>query len=80
METYYKTWNDGKVRTHLEGISDLTLCGFDISGDDMIHDREPEQLPPGKRYRVTCPDCKMIIKTVQGHLLSNKPNNLRKIP
>ena len=76
METYYRTWNGG-CTTHLGGIADYTLCGMDVVGDEELHDREPERLPGGRRYRVTCPECKMLIGIVRGHLKSNSPVHVR---
>lgn len=63
---YFRTWNEGVKRTHLRGISDMTLCGFDTSGDDLIHDRPPEALPDGK-HRITCEHCLTLMEIVDEH-------------
>lgn len=73
MPAYYRTRHEGRVRTHLEGAGDsYTLCGLDTAGDDLIHDRDPEKLPPGK-HRVTCEDCQQTIRIVVSHLGKPEP-------
>ena len=74
MNEYVKTYGEPgaqKVRTHIGHPSmDMTLCGVDASGDELVHDAPPEYLPRGKKYRVTCEDCLQIIKVVKDHISS----------
>lgn len=66
--TYWRTYQNGGQTTHLDGIGDsYTLCGLDTAGDASVHDKEPEELPPGK-HRVTCEQCQQVIEIVKGHL------------
>lgn len=74
MNEYYKTYGEpgeSDVRTHIvhPGM-DMAMCGMDIAGDELVHDKQPEGLPRGKKYRVTCLDCLRIIGAVQDHLAS----------
>lgn len=62
---YYRTWNEGKTRIHLEGISDLSFCGLDLAGDDTIHDKDPVRLEG--LHRVTCEDCKALLEMAKDH-------------
>jgi hypothetical protein len=75
MNEYIKTFGEPgepKIRTHiLNPGMDVTICGLDAVGDDMIHDKPPESLPRGKRYRVTCEDCLNIIAAVRDHISAN---------
>jgi len=69
---YWKTWHEGKTRTHLDGIGDsYTLCGVDTAGDDLVHDRDPERLHGMQMHVVTCEDCQQIIAIVRDHLDCN---------
>jgi hypothetical protein len=81
MNEYIKTFGEPgerKIRTHIcsPGM-DLTICGLDVVGDDMIHDKDPEILSRGKKHRVTCEDCLRIIDAVKDHL---SPANVRGLP
>ena len=74
MNEYIKTYGEPgerKVRTHIghPGM-DMTLCGLDAVGDDLVHDAPPEILPRGKKHRVTCEECQCIIEAVKDHLSS----------
>lgn len=75
MTEYVKTFGEPgepKIRTHIihPGM-DVTICGLDAVGDDLIHHKPPESLPRGKRYRVTCEVCLRIIAAVQDHISAN---------
>lgn len=77
---YWKTFRlkseGGGTQTHLEGIGDsYTLCGLDTAGDDMVHAKQPVELPAGK-HRVTCAHCQQLINLVREHLkASNDPSS-----
>lgn len=65
---YYRTYHDGKSRTHIEGIGNsYALCGLDVAGDDVVHEKPPEELPLGK-HRVTCEQCRMVIAIVKAYI------------
>lgn len=71
MNEYVRTYGEPgerKIRTHIvmPGM-DMSICGLDVVGDDVVHDKDPECLPPGVRHRVTCEDCKKIIEAVLEH-------------
>lgn len=66
---YWKTWNEGVASVHLQGIGDAALCGLDLAGDDLIHDRDPE--PLAGKIRITCPHCVDLIEKVNCHLSEN---------
>lgn len=69
MRRYYRTWPvEGGQQTHLEGGGGYSLCGMDVDGDPLIHSKPPEELESGKKHRVTCSDCQMIIEIVKDHL------------
>lgn len=66
---YWKTFNDGSTSTHLQGPGNgQALCGLDLSGDPLVHDREPERLECGKAHSVTCEHCLDIIEFVKDHV------------
>lgn len=82
---YWRTFplesEGGGSRVHLAGqnlADDLTLCGFDLAGDDLVHRKDPEEIPGSTAPRITCPDCKAIIATVRAHL--RVPDVVRKPP
>lgn len=62
-----KVWStedvDGRVRQHVISPigSDSTLCGFTLDSDDLVVARPPIE----KEGRVTCEDCKAIIRYCQ---------------
>lgn len=65
---WYRTWENGKVETHIDGIGDAyTLCGKDTAGDEETHDRYPIQLT-GDNHRLTCKDCQAVVKIVKEFL------------
>ncbi len=45
MNQYIKTYGDPgqrKIRTHIAfPVGDMTLCGTDASGDELVHDLPP---------------------------------------
>ena len=66
---YWKTWNEGKQSTHLARHgSDYTICGLDLIGDELVHDRPPESLSTLNKRRITCPHCLSLIETVMEHI------------
>lgn len=70
---YYRLVREGRTTTCLEGIGDsLTLCGYDTSGDDLVHDVLPEELRG--HHRVTCEDCQQIMALVDAHR-RRRPND-----
>lgn len=65
---FWRTYNDGGQSTHIEGPgNDYTLCGLDIAGDDVIHDKPPEMLE-GRNHRITCKQCLEAVKVVKVYL------------
>ena len=74
MQTFYfRTWNNGQRLTHLSSHSDAAICGIDLVGDNIVHDRDPERLE-GTNHRVTCAECQLIIATVKAHLTKRVPD------
>lgn len=71
--TYYRTWNDGEQSTHLSSHGDAAICGMDLIGDTVVHDRPPQVLH-GLNHRVTCSQCQSIISTVKAHLTRRTPD------
>jgi len=72
---YYRTFGEpgekGGVRTHIEGPGDgLTLCGFDIIGDPLVHKKPPVEI--AKPKRITCGHCLQVIAYVQAHLADRR--------
>ena len=67
MNTYARTfYKGGGQAIHLViGVSDLSICGQDVVGDDEIYSRDPECF--NVRMRVTCVACKGIIKACLEH-------------
>ena len=62
MNEYVKSYgdpSDPKIRTHI-GMpgGDMTICGLDAVGDDLVHAKPPE-------------DCQTIIAAVKDHILAN---------
>lgn len=64
---YFRTYQNGGQSTHMDGIGDsYTLCGVDTAGDDLIHEKPPEELD--HKPRITCRDCQQIIAMVREHI------------
>ena len=70
---YYRTWNDGEQSTHLSSHGDSAICGMDLIGDPVVHDRPPLRLN-GSNHRVTCSQCQSVIATVRAHLTRRVPD------
>lgn len=68
---YYRTWNEGSTRIHLEGWGDVAFCGFDLAGDDTIHDKDPIELDGF--HRVTCEHCKQLLEIAKNHFEKREP-------
>ena len=66
MRVFYKTYQNESSSIHLEGISDTTLCGVDISGDTLVHERPPEEIH--KKCIVTCKHCRQMIDIVKDYI------------
>ena len=66
VRTFKKKCDGGGQDIHLTGLSDYTLCGLDTSGDDMVHEKEPQFLTG--RHRINCVHCISIIEIVKDHL------------
>lgn len=72
MNEYVKTFGEPgetKIKIHIVNPGrDFTICGLDIAGDNMIHDKPPKSFPRREKHRVTCEDCLHIIEAVKDHL------------
>lgn len=71
MIEYYKTFNkleDGLEEIHIctPGL-DSAIYGTDLSGDDLIHSKDPIKLT-GRNYNITCDHCARIINVVKEYL------------
>jgi len=80
MPDYILTTTERKEELHLAGIADMTLCGLDISGDEVVHDPEPVIYSYSGYRKVTCKDCNRIIDIVNGHSLSYRSSLDREAP
>ena len=72
MNEYVKSYGEPgepKIQIHiLSPGMDVTICGLDSIGDDLVHDKPPKILPKGKRHVVTCEHCLNVIEAVEDHL------------
>ncbi len=71
--SYVRTFGEPgerKVRVHLSWRGgDVTMCGLDTAGDELIHDKPPEL--DADTTRVTCEHCQQIIALVRAHDRAN---------
>jgi len=66
MNTYWKTTLNGEEAIHLAFNSGTAVCGFDLVGDDTIHDVPPERMNI-HFHLITCLDCLAIMSAVNEH-------------
>ncbi len=70
---YFRTWQNGKQETHLSYNQDSGICGIDLAGDGLVHDRQPEKLD-GLNHRITCDGCQSVVFAVRAHLTKRVPD------
>lgn len=68
--SYWRTYGDDVSITHLAfGEADVTICGYDLAGDETIHSEPPKRVTSN---RVTCDHCQAIIEAARKHRLGSK--------